>query len=194
MSKVSSTLSSAASSSDNSSNENDYESAIYDYAISTLSEILPNVNTIDGQTQNSIKSEIDAYETSGIEDINKYYNSGLTDLQNDSASRFGNLDNSMFIDSLSDLESERANAVGSFSQDVLSRQSELESEAIEQNYSYVDLLYDIINSYYDNSSVLANIYSQLNSDSSSSSSSSRSNSSNLDSLLSKVSSIVSNFM
>lgn len=118
----------------------DAEAAIYNYALSTLAGILPQVNTFDTDTLSSLKSEVDAYKNSGIATINDLYNSSLTDLENDVASRFGNLDNSIFTDNLSELESERSDAVSSFAQDVLAKQSELKSDELSQRYALIELL------------------------------------------------------
>lgn len=118
----------------------DAESAIYNYALNTLANILPSVNTFNTDTQKEIQSEVDAYQNQGISTINDLYNSDLSDLENDAASRFGNLDNSIFKDNLSDLESERSSAVSSFAQDVLSKQSELESDELTQRYALIELL------------------------------------------------------
>ncbi len=118
----------------------DAESSIYNYALNTLASILPGINTFDVDTQNSIQSQVNAYKDSGISDINELYNSTLLNLENDAASRFGNLDNSIFIDELNNLESERANSVSSFAQDILAKQSELESNELTKRYALVNLL------------------------------------------------------
>jgi len=73
---------------------------------------------------------------------------------------------------LGDIESERADAVSSFAQDVLSKQSDLESSALNQKYSLVDLLSGLINDYYDNTSKLADATSTSSSKTTSTKSSS----------------------
>lgn len=128
----------------------DSESSIYNYALSTLANILPQLNTFDSETKSSINSEVDAYRNSGIQDINNLYNSSLYDIEGDIASRFGNLDNSIFKDDVSDLESERSNAVSSFAQDVLSKQSELESDELTKRYALVELLSGLSDGIYGN--------------------------------------------
>lgn len=128
----------------------DSEAAIYNYALDTLANILPSVNTFDNDTLSSIKSQVDAYKNSGIQNINDLYNSDLQDLENDAVSRFGNLDNSIFADNLSDLESERSGAVSSFAQDVLSKQSELESDELTKRYALIQLLSGLSEDIYGN--------------------------------------------
>lgn len=128
----------------------DSESAIYNYALSTIASILPGINTFDTNTLSGIQSEVDAYKSSGIEDINELYNSSLTNLEGEVASRFGNLDNSIFADKLDDIESERADSVSSFAQDVLSKQSKLESDELTQRYALINLLSGLADNTYSN--------------------------------------------
>ncbi len=128
----------------------DNEAAIYNYALGTLANILPSLNTFNPDTQASIQSQVNAYQNSGMQKINDIYNPMISNLQNDIASRFGNLDNSIFTDNLSDIESKRANAVSSFAQDVLSRQSELESDELTKRYALVNLLSGLSNDIYGN--------------------------------------------
>lgn len=123
---------------------------IYNYALSTIASILPQLNTFDSNTQNSLQAQVNAYKNSGIEDINQTYNPMITSLENDISSRFGNLDNSMFGDNLSKIESERAKAVSSFAQDVLSKQSSLESDELTKRYALVNLLNGLADDTYNN--------------------------------------------
>ncbi|MFA7658620.1 MAG: hypothetical protein WCY19_04240 [Candidatus Gastranaerophilaceae bacterium] len=126
------------------------EGAIYDYALSTLASILPKLNTFDTDTLSSIQSEVNAYKNQGLDTINETYNPMITNLENDIASRFGNLDNSIFKDDLSDIESERADAVSSFAQNVLAKQSELKSDELTKRYALVELLNGLANDTYSN--------------------------------------------
>lgn len=126
------------------------ESDIYNYALSTLANILPQLNTFDPQTTNSIQSSVDAYKSSGLNTINQAYNSSLKNIENDAVSRFGNLDNSAFVDNLNNIESERGKAVSSFAQDVLSKQSQLKSDELTKRYALAEFLNGIANNTYDN--------------------------------------------
>lgn len=128
----------------------DNESAIYNYALSTLANILPQLNTFDTNTLSSIQSQVDAYKNSGIESINSIYNPMITNLENDIVSRFGNLDNSIFTDNLNDIESKRSDAVSSFAQNVLAKQSELESDELTKRYALAEFLNGLANNTYGN--------------------------------------------
>jgi hypothetical protein len=126
------------------------ESDIYNYALSTLANILPQLNTFNPDTQSSIQSSVDAYKNSGLNTINQAYNSSLKNIENDAVSRFGNLDNSAFVDNMNNVESERSKAVSSFAQDVLAKQSTLESDELTKRYSLAEFLSGIANNTYDN--------------------------------------------
>lgn len=128
----------------------DAESAIYNYALNTLANILPSVNTFDPNTQSELQSEVDAYQNKGVKTINDLYNSSLKNLENDAVSRFGNLDNSIFTDDLEKLSSERSNAVSSFAQSVLSKQNELQSDELTQRYALIKLLSGLSDDIYSN--------------------------------------------
>lgn len=128
----------------------DAESSIYNYALNTLASILPQLNTFDPDTQKSIESQVGAYENQGIANINKLYNSDLSNIENDAVSRFGNLDNSIFNNNLNNLETERSNAVSSFAQGVLSKQNQLESDELTRRYDLVNLLSGLSDDIYSN--------------------------------------------
>jgi len=121
-------------------NMSDSEKAIYEYAQSTLANILPQVNTFLPETLNSLQSQIDAYTNQGTKTINNVYSPMLKNLQNDIASRFGNFDNSIFMDNLNGIESKRGDAVSAFAQDVMAKKSELVNNELQNRYSYIDLL------------------------------------------------------
>lgn len=126
------------------------EESIYNYALNTLASILPQLNTFSPETLGSIQSQVDAYRNKGIDEINQTYKPMVTSLENDIASRFGNLDNSVFKDNLDTIESKRTNAVSSFAQDVLAKQSGLASDELTKRYSLVELLSGLANDIYGN--------------------------------------------
>jgi len=131
-------------------NMSNSEASIYNYALSTIASILPQLNTFDTDTQGSIQSQVEAYKQAGISDINELYNPLINSLENDIVSRFGNLDTSIFTDNLNDIESERADSVSSFAQDVLAKQSSLESNELTKRYALVEFLNGLSNNIYDN--------------------------------------------
>lgn len=126
------------------------EAAIYNYALNTLASILPQINTFDTNTLTSLQSEVNAYKDAGIQNINETYNPMITSLKNDIVSRFGNLDNSIFLDDLGSIEAERSDAVNSFAQNVLAKQSQLKSDELDKRYALVNLLSGLSNDIYSN--------------------------------------------
>lgn len=145
-------------------NMSDNEKAIYNYAMTTLASILPQINTFDTNTISNLQSEVNAYKEQGLSEINNSYNNSLTNLENDAVSRFGNLDNSIFKDNLGKIASERADAVSSFAQDVLSKQSDLESDELTKRYNLINLLTGVSDDIYSNA--LKTISTALNGSSS----------------------------
>lgn len=130
-------------------NMTDAQKAIYNYAQNTLANILPQLNTFSPSTQNAMNSELNAYVQNGVSDINNVYTPMITSLENDVSSRFGNLDNSIFLDKLGNIEDKRSNAINSFTQDILSKQSDLENDELSRQYKYADLLDNLQNESYD---------------------------------------------
>ena len=98
-------------------NMDDSEEKAYNYAGEQFALNLPELNVFDADTQRKFDNQVQSYINQGVDDINDIYTPMLEDLQNDIASRFGNLDNSVFMDNLSDIEDSRAEAVSALSQD-----------------------------------------------------------------------------
>lgn len=131
-------------------NMNDNEKAIYDYAQSTLAGILPQLNVFSAETQNSLQSQLDAYKNKGLETIDKTYSPMIKSLENEVASRFGNFDNSMFMDKLETIESNRADAMSAFVQDMIAKESNLTQSELDRRYAYADFLNGLQNQSYAN--------------------------------------------
>lgn len=131
-------------------NMSDNEADIYNYALSTLANILPQLNTFSTDTQSSIQSQLDAYKNQGVDAINQTYTPIISDLKNDIASRFGNLDNSIFNEDINDIESKRSDAVSAFAQDVLAKQSELQNDELNRRYALAQFLSGMSDNIYSN--------------------------------------------
>lgn len=131
-------------------NMNGNEKAIYDYAQNTLASILPQLNVFSDDTQKSIQAQLDAYKNQGIETINEVYTPMIKSLENDVASRFGNLDNSIFMDNLEGIESNRSDSLSAFAQDMISKQTELTQGELANRYAYAEFLNGLQNQTYSN--------------------------------------------
>ncbi len=124
-------------------NMNDTEKKIYDYSQNSFLENLPNINVFSADTQRGLQNQLNAYTQNGLETINNYYTPMLSNLKNDIASRFGNFDNSAFMDNLSSIESNRAKAMSSLAQDVLAKQNELYNDELTRRYNYLNFLNNV---------------------------------------------------
>lgn len=141
-------------------NMNNYEKSVYDYAQKTLSQILPQLNTFSPETLNGIQSQLNAYQNQGEKSINNIYTPILNNLKNDIASRFGNIDNSMFLDKLNKIENSKADAISQLAESLLSKRNELVNNELTNRYNLVNLLNSLQNQY--NNNAMNSISTALN--------------------------------
>ena len=102
-------------------NMGDTEKSIYDGIQDNLETSLKNLYTISDEKQQQWNDELDAYKKAGIEEINSIYNPMVNNLRDNIASRFGNLDNSIFMDNLNTITDKQAKAVSDLSDNLLSK-------------------------------------------------------------------------
>ena len=126
-------------------NMSDDEKRAYEYAQKSFADSLASVNVFDDETKQNLQSQLNAYTLNGQKLINNIYEPMLDDLKTDVASRFGNLDNSVFMDNLNSIEENRAESINNLAQDVLAIQDELISNELSQRYTYLGFLQDIQN-------------------------------------------------
>ena len=126
-------------------NMSDLEKQIYDYAQNSFANSLSKVNVFDEDTKKDLQRQLDAYTEKGQKIINNLYTPMLNDLKTDIASRFGNYDNSVFLDKLNSIESSRADSMNSLAQDILAKGDELKQNELTNRYKYLGFLQDIQN-------------------------------------------------
>lgn len=126
-------------------NMSDDEKRAYDYAQKSFADSLSKVNVFDEDTKKNLQSQLDAYTLNGQKIINNMYEPMLDDLKNDIASRFGNFDNSVFMDNLNSIEANRAESLNNLAQDVLAKRDELIGNELAQRYTYLGFLQDVQN-------------------------------------------------
>lgn len=141
-------------------NMNNYEKTAYDYIQKTLAEILPQINTFSPETLKGFQSQLNAYQNQGEKSINNIYTPILNNLKNDIASRFGNIDNSMFLDKLNNIENSRADAISQLAESLLSKRNELINNELSNRYNLVNLLNTLQNQY--NNNAMNSISTALN--------------------------------
>ena len=88
-----------------------WEKLAYEYAEKEFAENIDDLNVFSEETLKSLNEQVDAYTKGGIAKIDEIYSPMIKNLQNDVASRFGSLDNSIFLDKLDALEDKRAKSV-----------------------------------------------------------------------------------
>ena len=133
-------------------NMSDAEKQIYDYSQNSFLQNLPNINIFSENTQKNLQDQLNAYTQTGLNTIQNYYNPMLSNLKTDIASRFGNFDNSVFLDKLNSIEANRATAMSDFAQDVTAKRNELINDELANRYKYLNFLNGIQNQY--NSNIL----------------------------------------
>lgn len=121
-------------------NMSDNEKDIYNNIQKGLSSSLSGLFDITDEKQQLWNNELDAYKKQGIEQINSIYTPMETNLKNDIASRFGNFDNSIFMDNLTTITNNKAKAVSDLSDSLLMKQDELYSTEMANRMNYITLL------------------------------------------------------
>ena len=121
------------------------EKGLYDYSQESLLSSLPEINVFSKATQNDINTQVNAYKNRALQDINNTYNPMIDNLKNDIASRFGNFNNSVFMDNLNSIESNRALAMSDLAQDVEAKRNELYDNELANRYNYLNFLNNLRN-------------------------------------------------
>ncbi len=121
-------------------NMSEWEKLAYDYAESEFAKNLKNINVFSEDTIKSLNKQIEAYKQNGVKKIDEIYSPMLKNLQNNIANRFGNLDNSIFLDKLSEIEGKRAESVSALSQDLTAKENSLVSDELTKRYNYLNFL------------------------------------------------------
>lgn len=124
----------------------------YNYAQEQFSSGLKNLNVFSSETLKELNDSVEAYKKKGISQINQIYNPMLQNLQNDIASRFGNLDNSIFLDKLKAIEGSRAESISALAQDVTAKEQQLKQNELTNRYDYLNFLNNYQSQLYKNTS------------------------------------------
>lgn len=127
-----------------------YEEAGYNYANKAIYDNLQNVNTFSDDTMKNLDNQVKAYLNQGVQTINSTYTPMIRNMQNDVARRFGNTNNSVFMDNLRDIESQRAAAISDLAQDVTVKHSDIVNDELSRRYDYLNYLNNYQNQIYAN--------------------------------------------
>lgn len=121
-------------------NMNNTERNIYDGIQTNLSNTLQNLFDISDEKQDLWNQQLESYKQSGIKNIEDIYTPMQTQLKNDIASRFGNFDNSIFMDNLNNITENKAQAVADLSESLIQKQDELYNTELANRMNYISLL------------------------------------------------------
>ncbi len=118
----------------------DQEKSFYDQIQKGMSSSLGDLlNISDGQKQQWAQ-QLNAIRNQGIQNINDIYTPIEANLRNDVASRFGNLDNSVFMSNLNKITNKKANAIADLSNTLLTTQDSLYANELANRMNVLALL------------------------------------------------------
>ena len=124
-------------------NMSDTEKEIYDSIQNNLSTSLADLFEISDKTKKGWQEELDTYKKTGLEEIESIYTPMETSLKNDIAGRFGNFDNSVFMDKLNTITDKKADAIAELSDNLVLKRDELYTTEMANRMSYLALLNDL---------------------------------------------------
>ena len=116
------------------------ENNLLNYTNKNLLSGLENINVFSDEVQKNIQDQVDSYTKQGIKTLNETYTPMFRDLKADIASRFGNIDNSIFLDNLNEIEKNRTNALETLTENILAKQTELYNQEMTNRYNYLEQL------------------------------------------------------
>lgn len=121
-------------------NLNSNQQKAFDYAQKAFADGLSSINVFSEDTQKQLNNQVDAYTQNALKELNTLYAPMLQNVREDSARRFGNLDNSVFLDNLNSVENNRANALSSLAQNIVAKQNELINDELQNRYNYLNFM------------------------------------------------------
>ena len=129
----------------------------FDYAQKSFAEQLGSINVFSEDTQKQLNNQVNAYKQNALKELDALYAPMLKNVREDSAKRFGNLDNSVFMNNLYTVESNRADAMNNLVQDVSAKQNELINEELQNRYNYLNFINNYQNQILNNALSLAGL-------------------------------------
>ena len=124
----------------------DTQKRIYDSVQNNMADVLGNLFTISDPQRKEWQSTLDAMQNVGMQNINDIYTPIQTNLRNDIASRFGNLDNSIFLDNLNAITNNKSKAIADLSNSLMLAQNDLYNREIQNRMNMLGLLDGLNNS------------------------------------------------
>lgn len=129
---------------------NDAQQQAYDYAQNEFLNGLQSLNVFSPETMKQLNSEVNAYKQKTLNELDSIYTPMLQNTTNDAAKRFGNLDNSVFLNNLNTVENKRSQAVANAAENIAAKQSSLISQELQNRYNYLNFLNSYQNQIFNN--------------------------------------------
>ncbi len=125
---------------DSSYNMSGKEKEIYDSVQDNLMSSLGNLFSVSDEKREEWGNQLNAYKNQGIKQINEIYTPMETNLKNDISSRFGNLNNSIFLDQLDNITDKKAQATAQLSENITALQSDLYNQELTNRLNLISFL------------------------------------------------------
>ena len=147
------------------------EKSIYDSVLNNMDSSIANLFKISDPQRQAWNEQLDLMKQEGINNIDSIYTPMQNNLKNDIASRFGNLDNSTFLNNLKKITDNKAKAVSNLSNNLTMAQSDLYTNELQNRMNILNFLSGLNTSFNNNmlsymglanqNSATGNQYSQM---------------------------------
>lgn len=144
-------------------NMSNAEKNIYDSVLNNMDLSLAGLFSISEPQRQAWNNQLKAMEQQGLENINNIYTPMQDNLKNDIASRFGNLDNSAFLNNLKKITDNKSKAAADLSNNLVMVQNDLYTDEIKNRLNIISLLNDLNNSINNNIMNYMNLSSRMSS-------------------------------
>ena len=131
-------------------NMSDTEKNIYDSVLSNMDSSLANLFKVSDPQKQAWNEQLDVMRQQGIDNIESIYTPMQNNLKNDVASRFGNLDNSTFLNNLKKITNNKANAVAQLSNNLALTQNDLYKNELVNRMNIINFLNGLNTSFNNN--------------------------------------------
>ena len=101
---------------------------------------LTDLFSVSNKQRQEWTNQINALKTQGVKQIDNIYTPMETNLRNNIATRFGNLDNSVFLDNLNKITDKRAEAVADLSNSLVATQDQLYQQELVNRINNISFL------------------------------------------------------
>lgn len=119
------------------------EKTMYDSLQNNMAASMKNLFSISDTERKQWQNQLDAMKQQGTQIINDIYKPMETNLKNDISSRFGNLDNSIFMNGLNNITNKKAYAVSNLANNLALKQSDLYTQEIQNRMNLLNMMNNI---------------------------------------------------